>query len=94
MLANILRRLLNHTLQAHIAHKWNDHQKTEADLRSGIQAYGVSGGPDQTDAFKGSLAGPGVGIPVVGSSFAIGNELQSLAQTQDVVMHMVVDTSE
>jgi hypothetical protein len=72
---------------------------------SNAQAAGASGvivfndgAPGRTDANQGTLGGPGITIPVVGTSFAIGNELsylaQWLAQSEGfVVVHMVVDTS-
>lgn len=40
------------------------------------------------DAFQGTLGGPGITVPVVGTSFAIGQELQ---QTQPVTARVIVD---
>jgi len=59
---------------------------------SGVIIYN-SGLAGQTDAFLGNLSGSGITVPVVGTSFAIGEELLNLAQSQDVVVHMVVDTT-
>jgi len=50
------------------------------------------GQPGRTDAFKGTLGGPGIGIPVVGAAYAIGEELYNLALAGDVEVHMFVDT--
>jgi Zn-dependent M28 family amino/carboxypeptidase len=47
------------------------------------------GQPGRTDAFLGTLGGPGVTIPVVGTSFAVGEELNLLPGT---VVHMDVQT--
>ena len=50
------------------------------------------GQPGRTDAFKGTLGGPGINIPVVGASYAIGEELYNLALAGDVEVHMFVNT--
>ena len=47
--------------------------------------------PSRTDAFLGTLGGPGVNIPVVGTAFAVGEELYNLSLAGDVTVHMFVD---
>ena len=47
------------------------------------------GQPGRTDAMFGTLGGPGIDIPVVGASFALGQELYNLGPA--VVVHMFVD---
>ncbi|MFI9504156.1 M28 family metallopeptidase [Nocardia sp. NPDC052566] len=47
------------------------------------------GQPGRTDAFSGTLGGPGFTIPVVGTSFAIGEDLNSPANT---VVKLKTDT--
>ncbi|HET9858623.1 MAG TPA: M20/M25/M40 family metallo-hydrolase [Nocardioidaceae bacterium] len=44
----------------------------------------------RTVTLAGTLGGPDVGIPVIGTSFAIGNELATLA---DATVHIVTDTA-
>ena len=45
----------------------------------------------RTDAMFGTLGGPGISIPVVGASFAVGEELYNLSVASPVQVHMVVD---
>ncbi|PXX54737.1 PA domain-containing protein [Nocardia tenerifensis] len=47
------------------------------------------GQPGRTDAFAGTLGGPGFNIPVVGASFAVGQDLASPANT---VVKLKTDT--
>ncbi|MBF6127477.1 M28 family metallopeptidase [Nocardia brasiliensis] len=47
------------------------------------------GQPGRTDAFAGTLGGPGFTIPVVGASFAVGEDLASPA---DTVVRLKTDT--
>jgi len=49
------------------------------------------GQPGRTNAFLGTLGGPGVTIPVVGAAFAVGEELYNLSLAGDVTVHMFVD---
>ncbi len=49
-------------------------QNAEAAGATGVVIFN-EGQPGRTDAFLGSLGGPGSGIPVVGTSFAIGSDL-------------------
>ena len=50
------------------------------------------GQPDRSDLLFGTLGGPVVTIPVVGTTFALGNELYSLYQSGDVTMHIFTST--
>lgn len=45
----------------------------------------------RTNAFLGTLGGPGVNIPVVGAAFAVGEELYNLSLAGDVTVHMFVE---
>jgi Zn-dependent M28 family amino/carboxypeptidase len=62
---------------------------TFADKALNAQAAGASGviifnegnAPDRVGLLFGTLGGPGVNIPVLGISFALGDELNTLAQT-------------
>lgn len=49
------------------------------------------GQPDRQDVMLGTLGGPGVTIPVVSTSFAVGEELYNLTLTGDVTVHMDID---
>ncbi len=49
------------------------------------------GQPGRTDVIFGTLGGPGVTIPVVGTTFALGEELYNLALAGDVEVYMFVD---
>lgn len=49
------------------------------------------GQPGRTDTLRGTLGGPGVAIPVVGTSFAIGNELAGLLKTGPVALRVKID---
>ncbi len=49
------------------------------------------GQPGRTGVIFGTLGGPGVNIPVVGTTFALGEELYNLTLAGDVTVHMVVD---
>ncbi|MFG1792541.1 M28 family metallopeptidase [Nocardia sp. NPDC049149] len=67
-----------------------------ADKAKNAQAAGASGviifnegQPGRTDTFTGTLGGPGFTLPVVGTSFAIGQEL---ATTANVVVRLKTDT--
>ncbi len=50
------------------------------------------GQPGRTDAILGTLGAPDVSIPVVGASFAIGEELYNLDQAGDVTVHLFTST--
>ncbi|WP_378741965.1 M28 family metallopeptidase [Nocardia brasiliensis] len=67
-----------------------------ADKARNAQAAGASGviifnegQPGRTDTFTGTLGGPGVTVPVVGTSFAVGEDLASPANT---VVRLKTDT--
>jgi hypothetical protein len=47
--------------------------------------------PNRMDAMAGTLGAPGITIPVVGTSFAIGQELNNLALDGGVIVHLKVD---
>jgi aminopeptidase Y len=49
------------------------------------------GQPGRTDVIFGTLGGPGVTIPVVGATFALGEELYNLSLTGPVTVHLSVD---
>jgi Zn-dependent M28 family amino/carboxypeptidase len=49
------------------------------------------GQPGRTDVIIGTLGGPGVIIPVVGTTFAVGEELYNLALAGSVTVRMIVD---
>ena len=46
--------------------------------------------PDRTGMINGTLGGPGVGIPVVGTTYTLGEELYNELAGGPVVMHMDV----
>jgi Zn-dependent M28 family amino/carboxypeptidase len=50
------------------------------------------GTPGNTGVTAGTLGAPGIGIPVVGISFATGQELYNLAQSGPVVVHVATNT--
>jgi Zn-dependent M28 family amino/carboxypeptidase len=47
----------------------------------------------RTDVLNGTLGGPGVEIPVIGTTFAVGEELYGLAQDGEVRVHIATDTT-
>jgi Zn-dependent M28 family amino/carboxypeptidase len=49
------------------------------------------GQPGRTGVIFGTLGGPGVNIPVVGTTFALGEELYDLTLAGDVTVHMFTD---
>jgi hypothetical protein len=49
------------------------------------------GQPGRTGVIFGTLGGPGVNIPVVGATFALGEELYNLTLAADVTVHMFTD---
>ena len=49
------------------------------------------GQPGRTGVIFGTLGGPGVNIPVVGTTFAVGEELYDLTLAGDVTVHMFTD---
>lgn len=51
------------------------------------------GQPDRTDTFGGTLGGPGINVPVVGTSFAVGNELAGLLKSGPVTLRIAVDAT-
>lgn len=50
------------------------------------------GQPGRQALLLGTLGGPGIGIPVVGTSFAVGAELYSLTQAGPVTVHLQAET--
>jgi Zn-dependent M28 family amino/carboxypeptidase len=50
------------------------------------------GQPGRTGVVLGTLGGPGVSIPVVGATFALGEELYNLSLVGPVTVHLAVDT--
>jgi hypothetical protein len=50
------------------------------------------GQPGRTDVFEGSVVGPGITIPVVATSFAVGQELFSIGQ--GLILRVAVSTSD
>ena len=50
------------------------------------------GQPGRQALFGGTLGGPGIGIPVVSISFALGEELYNLSQGGPVTVHLQVST--
>lgn len=50
------------------------------------------GQPGRQDLFGGTLGEPGIGIPVVSASFAVGNELATLAASGPVTVHLSAET--
>lgn len=50
------------------------------------------GQPGRQDLFGGTLGEPGFGIPVVSTSFALGEELYNLTQAEPVTVHLQVAT--
>lgn len=51
------------------------------------------GQPGRTDVLAGTLSGPVVDIPVVGTTFAVGNELASLLKSGPVTIRAKVDAT-
>jgi Zn-dependent M28 family amino/carboxypeptidase len=66
-------------------------QNAEAAGAVGVIIFN-EGQPGRTDAFVGTLGGPVVTIPVVGTSFAIGEELYTLTLAGTVTVHLAVDS--
>jgi hypothetical protein len=50
------------------------------------------GQPGRTDVFEGSVVGPGITIPVVATTFAVGQELFSIGQ--GLILRVAVSTSD
>lgn len=50
------------------------------------------GQPGRDATLFGTLGGPGIGIPVVGTSFAVGSELATLAGSGPVTVHLSAQT--
>jgi hypothetical protein len=47
------------------------------------------GQPGRMEAFLGTLGGPGIGIPVIGSSYAIGDDLATNAASTRLFVNAV-----
>jgi Zn-dependent M28 family amino/carboxypeptidase len=50
------------------------------------------GQPGRDGPLLGTLGGPGVTIPVIGTSFAVGEELYELAQAGETIVHIFTET--
>jgi Zn-dependent M28 family amino/carboxypeptidase len=50
------------------------------------------GQPGRTDIINGTLGGPGVTIPVLDATFAVGEELHNLDRAGDAVVHVTTST--
>ena len=66
-------------------------QNAEAAGAVGVIIFNEGNSPDRTGLLLGTLGGPVVGIPVVGTTFALGAELYSFPPGT-VTVHMDVDT--
>ncbi|MDH4206908.1 MAG: M28 family peptidase, partial [Desulfobacteraceae bacterium] len=66
-------------------------QNAEAAGAVGVIIFNEGNTPDRTGIPYGTLGAPGVLIPVVGASFALGEELYNLTLGGDVTVHMIVD---
>ncbi|MBI5035146.1 MAG: M20/M25/M40 family metallo-hydrolase [Chloroflexi bacterium] len=51
------------------------------------------GKPGRADVVRGMIGEPGINIPVVGASFAVGEELYRLMQSGAVTLHLTTSTS-
>ncbi len=56
----------------------------------GVLIFNEGNTPAREPVFAGSLVGPGVTIPVLGTSFALGEDLYDLTLLGDVEVHMFV----
>jgi aminopeptidase Y len=59
---------------------------------AGVIIFNEGNTPGRTGLLFGTLGGPGVTIPVVGTTFALGEGLYTLLQAGPVVAHMDLDT--
>ncbi len=60
---------------------------------TGVIIFNEGNTPDRTGLLLGTLGGPGVTIPVVGTTFALGAQLLNELNSGQVVMHMDVSTA-
>jgi Zn-dependent M28 family amino/carboxypeptidase len=71
--------------------------REKADFALDAGAVGViifnEGQPGREEALAGTLSPPQMEIPVIGTSFAVGEELHTLLGTGPVTVHIVVDAS-
>jgi aminopeptidase Y len=58
----------------------------------GAIIFNEGNAPDRTGLLFGTLGGPGATIPVVGTTFALGEELYNLTQAGSVTVHLKTDT--
>ena len=58
----------------------------------GVIVFNEGNAPDRMGLLFGTLGGPGVTIPVVGTTFALGEELYNLTLAGPVEVHMLTDT--
>ena len=66
-------------------------QNAEAAGAAGVIIFNEGNTPDRTGLLFGTLGGPGIIIPVVGSTFALGEELYNLTLAGPVIVHLKVD---
>jgi Zn-dependent M28 family amino/carboxypeptidase len=59
---------------------------------AGASAALIFGGEDRTETIRGTLGKPGVTIPVLGTSFAVGEELVRLKRGDDVTVRVLAST--
>jgi Zn-dependent M28 family amino/carboxypeptidase len=59
----------------------------------GVVIYNEGNGPGRTGVINGTLGGPVVTIPVVGTTYALGEQVYNELQSGPVVMHMDVSTA-
>jgi len=59
----------------------------------GVIVYNEGNNPSGTGVVLGTLGGPGVGIPVVGATYALGEQLYNELAGGPVVVHMDVSTA-
>jgi aminopeptidase Y len=59
----------------------------------GVVIYNEGNNPGRTGVINGTLGGPGVGIPVVGTTYALGEQLYNELAGGPVVVHMDVSTA-
>jgi Zn-dependent M28 family amino/carboxypeptidase len=65
-------------------------QNAEAAGAAGVIVFN-EGQPGRQEVLNGTLGAPGISIPVVGTTFALGEELYTLDQSGEVSVHLFVD---
>lgn len=64
----------------------------EAAEAAGVIIFNEGNAPDRTELLLGTLGEPGITIPVVGTTYDLGQELADLLAGGDVVVNLMVDT--